>query len=386
MLRLWTNVTTSPLVERRRSSATAATAATSGPRAENNVTISSTPSSWPSRAPASTSATAPDERGDPGTSAGGADEAPEYHAVLRGPMWRTSMPSSTCSGVAGLMRCTRTAPGSSRPRPFGVAAVEHREAQAVVEPAVGVEGELGVDGEPGGEHEAGGLGHRPQAVEVGPGPLGVHVVGGDGGDPAPVVDARLEQHPEVVGQVGRRLQVDVHGQDQPGQGDGVEVLVAGAGSGPEHRRARLGQEVLDDDLLHVAPAGVGLGDGGQRVDAVLAGLADADEDAGGERDGQLAGCLERGQAALGGLVGRAPVGLEVRVERLDHHPLRGSHRPQGGELVGVEGAGVGVGQQTDLVDHQTGHGGQVGRPWTRSLAGPATPPPPGTAPRVARPG
>lgn len=49
-----------------------------------------------------------------------------------------------------------------------------------------------------------------------------------------------------------------------------------------HRRSRLGQEVLDDHLLHVAPAGVAGGDGGERLDAVGAALAEADQDAGRE--------------------------------------------------------------------------------------------------------
>ena len=52
-----------------------------------------------------------------------------------------------------------------------------------------------------------------------------------------------------------------------------------------HRGARLGQEVLDDHLLHVAVAARGRrAMASERVDALGAGLADADEDAGGERD------------------------------------------------------------------------------------------------------
>ena len=54
-----------------------------------------------------------------------------------------------------------------------------------------------------------GLGDLAQAVERRPRPLGVDVVGGDRRDAAPVVDAGVEQHAEVVGQVRRRLQVDV---------------------------------------------------------------------------------------------------------------------------------------------------------------------------------
>ena len=63
-------------------------------------------------------------------------------------------------------------------------------------------------------------------------------------------------------------------------------------------------------------------DGLERGDDVGAVLADADEDPGRERDGELAGGLERGEPALGRLVGRAAVAVEVGIERLDHHPLR----------------------------------------------------------------
>src|SRR5581483_1571387 len=50
--------------------------------------------------------------------------------------------------------------------------------------------------------------------------------------------------------------------------------------------------------------------------AIGAILADADEDAGGERDRQPAGGVERGQAALGRLVRRAAVALEIGPQRL----------------------------------------------------------------------
>ena len=126
-----------------------------------------------------------------------------------------------------------------------------------------------------------------------------------------------------------------------------------------HRGAGLGQEVLDDHLLHVAVAAMRRGDRLERGDAVGAGLADADEDAGGERDRELAGGLERGQAPLGRLVGRAAVAVEVVAERLDHHPLAGRDGSQRGELVGVERAGVGVGQQAGLVEHELRHRGEV---------------------------
>ncbi len=103
-----------------------------------------------------------------------------------------------------------------------------------------------------------------------------------------------------------------------------------------HRGAVLRQEVLDDHLLHVTVARVAVGDRVERVEPFGAGLADADEDPGGERDLGPARGLEGREPAFGGLVGGADVrtaGLaESRCERLDHHPLRRADRPEPGEL------------------------------------------------------
>ena len=52
---------------------------------------------------------------------------------------------------------------------------------------------LRVDGQPRGEHLARGLGRGAQPLELGPRPFRVHVVGGDGRDAAPVVDAGGER-------------------------------------------------------------------------------------------------------------------------------------------------------------------------------------------------
>ena len=74
-------------------------------------------------------------------------------------------------------------------------------------------------------------------------------------------------------------------------------------------------------------------------------VADADQDAGGEGDGQLARRLQRGQPARRLLVGRAAVRRQVVAQRLEHHPLAGRHLAQPGQLVAEERAGVGVGEQ-----------------------------------------
>ena len=149
------------------------------------------------------------------------------------------------------------------------------------------------------------------------------------------------------------------GEDGAGQRDGVQEVLGGARRGPVHGRPRLGQEVLDDHLLDVAVPFVGGGDGLQGGGAVGPGLADADQDPRGERDAQPAGRLEGVEPASRRLVRGAAVGLEIPAQRLDHHPLAGRHRAQGGQLVGEERPGVGVGQQAGLFHDQAAHGDQV---------------------------
>src|SRR5438552_12842508 len=72
-----------------------------------------------------------------------------------------------------------------------------------------------------------------------------------------------------------------------------------------HARAWLCAEILDDDFLDVTVALVQLAQGEQRLDALAAGLADADQDAGGERYRHLAGRGDAVEPARRLLVGRA---------------------------------------------------------------------------------
>ena len=64
------------------------------------------------------------------------------------------------------------------------------------------------------------------------------------------------------------------------------------------------------------------------------------------------GGLQGGQAPFGGLVRGPPVGGEVGVEGLDHHPLAGRDGPERGQVGKAEGAGIGVGEETGLLAHQ----------------------------------
>ena len=218
---------------------------------------------------------------------------------------------------------------------------------------------VGVDGQPGRQHVTRRLGHRAQDVERGPGPLGVDVVGRDRRDPAPVVDAGGEQRAKSSERLGGACRCTSGGRTRRATAMAHCRSSGGQGRRPEHGGARLGQEVLDDHLLHVPVAGCEAGDGLQRGELARPVVADADQDAGGEGDGQLAGRLEGGQASRGFLVGRTA----VRVEALGGATRASSPgwpRPRaGGQLVGVEGAGVGVGEQPDLVQDEAAHGGEV---------------------------
>ena len=126
-----------------------------------------------------------------------------------------------------------------------------------------------------------------------------------------------------------------------------------------HGRARLGQEVLHDHFLDVAPASMARGDGLQRRQPIGERLADAHEDPSGVGDGQLAGCFERGEPPSRFLVGRSPVAVEVRVQRLQHHPLAGRHLAQRRQFARGHGARVGMGEQPGLVAYKAAHLDQV---------------------------
>jgi hypothetical protein len=157
--------------------------------------------------------------------------------------------------------------------------------------------------------------------------------------------------------------VDARVEQDPGGRDRPQIVLEGRGGGAGHGRARLGAEVLDDHLLDVPVAAVGGGDGGQRLQPLGPGLADPDQDPGGERDGQLPGRLQGGQPAFWQLGLAAGVGATGLVQplrqRLEHHALAGADPAQGGQLGREQSAGVGVGQQAGLLQDQPARAGQV---------------------------
>jgi hypothetical protein len=108
----------------------------------------------------------------------------------------------------------------------------------------------------------------------------------------------------------------------------ASVILGWTGGRRAHRRSRFGEEILDDDFLHMPVLNVALGDGGERVDAVDLGLADPDEDAGGERNREPASSVEGGEPAPGRLVRSSSMGNQIGPQGLDHHPLRRRNRPK----------------------------------------------------------
>ena len=213
---------------------------------------------------------------------------------------------------------------------------------------------LGVDGEALAQREALGLGAGGEVVDLGPGAFGVDVVGGERGDPAPVVDARADHQRVLVhaaalraDEVGRRLDVRLGSHDQSGDGDGGGHLLALDVGPVHHRGVRLGAEVLHDDLLETA---VAAGDPAHREDRVRPvgeRLADAQQQAGGEGDAGTTGVLQGAQPDGRVLVGAAVVGLALLLEQtpgggLQHHAHRGRDRLEALEVRPGQHPGVEV--------------------------------------------
>ena len=225
---------------------------------------------------------------------------------------------------------------------------------------------LRLRGQPLHQVVAGLGGDGGQLVQRRPRPFGVDVVRRQRRNAAPVVDARADQRQALVArhQVRRRLDAHLRAEHQPGDRDrGQEVVDPGVGR-RGHRGVILGPEVLHDHFLDVPELLVrpadrvhGLGALGQR-------LADADQQAGGERDRQPAGVGQRAQPHLRVLVGaavvRQPLGLEQPPRRgLQHHAHRRRDRLEPRQLRPAHHAGIQVRQQAGLLEHPDRHRAHV---------------------------
>ncbi len=231
-------------------------------------------------------------------------------------------------------------------------------------PALEIGDELRVDREAWRELEAVRLRGRPEPLDLGPRCLRVDVVDRHGRDAAPVVDPGVQQLGEVVvGQVRRHLQVHVSGQKlarrprRPDQLVERGLLVRG------HLRARLRAEVLDDHLLDVPVALVQRRNRLERLQPLLARLADPDQDPGRERHVQLAREPDRLQPRFRELVRGAVVRHALLQQpercRLQHQPHRGRDRPQEEQVLPGHHARVQMGKEPGLREDEVGHARQV---------------------------
>src|SRR5207302_10996466 len=113
-------------------------------------------------------------------------------------------------------------------------------------------------------------------------------------------------------EVGRRLQMCLRAQHDARDRDRPEQVLERRLRRVGHTCSTFGPEVLDDDLLDVTVTLCELADREQRFEAFLAGLADPDQDPGGERDSLPPRMLERLESPSRELVRRADVWTAAR--------------------------------------------------------------------------
>ena len=183
-------------------------------------------------------------------------------------------------------------------------------------------------------------------------------------DATPVVDAGIDQLLVDAGrQVGGRLDVHLGTEDQAGPGDGPAQLVEVGLVSVGQLGVGLGAEVLDDHFLDVTVLPVQVGDGTKGIEPFLARLADADENAGGERHLEFAGQTDRLQSHRRMLVGRAKMHAALLAQplagRFQHDALARRDLAQRRDLLARHDTGIGVRQQAGLAQHQGAHGSEV---------------------------
>ncbi len=160
-----------------------------------------------------------------------------------------------------------------------------------------------IDGQSRYQVLAGLCGDARKPLQAGPRRLGVDVIHRNRRDAAPVVDAGIDELLRVRAvQVRRRLDAHVRTEHLSGHGDRPQQLLACRRGSKRHFRARLGHEVLHDDLLDMPVFAVQVPQREQAVETLRPRFADPDEDAAGERHPRPPGGADRLQAHLGILV------------------------------------------------------------------------------------
>ena len=239
-----------------------------------------------------------------GSRRGGWVSAPEYQAVERRPICTTSAPVPTLA--AAWCRSGQVAPGSSRPRPSASersctgkrTAGSSQRSGSTASAHDGWSVSRGASARPRSSVTA----RRVRSAGQGRSGLTWSMVTGE--TPPQSSRPASSRSPSRSGseRFGGAWTWTSGGSTSRARAIARTWSSGGHGAVGAHRGAGLGQEVLDDDLLHVPVPGVARRDRLERLDPVDLVLADADQDAGGEGDRELARRLEGGQPTLGRLV------------------------------------------------------------------------------------
>src|SRR5262249_47085946 len=132
-----------------------------------------------------------------------------------------------------------------------------------------------------------------------------------------------------------------------------EVVLEGRGGRMWHTGCGLRPKILNDDFLYVPVSVVERAQRQQRIDSLLAGFPDADQNARGERHALLAGRVDARQPRLRMLVGRAMVGAAALAQPLgygfEHEALGEGDGAQRGHVGWRQMARIEVWKQSGLL-------------------------------------
>ena len=167
----------------------------------------------------------------------------------------------------------------------------------------------------------------------------------------------------VRAKIGRRLDVHDRPEDEAGGRDRPDLLLERGLGRAGHPGAGLGAEILDDHFLDVPVALVEIADGEQRLDALEARLADADQDSRGEGHAGATSGVDRRKPRRGMLVGgaemRAATPRKPLGSRFQHDALRCRNAAQPPYPSLVHEAGVEMRQQSRLFEDDRGRSFEV---------------------------
>jgi hypothetical protein len=184
------------------------------------------------------------------------------------------------------------------------------------------------------------------------------MVRSDRRDAAPVVNAGPQQQIELsVDQVGRGLDAHLRPQHEPRHGHRGREVPQLRVRHAAHGRVRLGAEVLDDHFLDVPELPGQVADLKERLGPFRQRLADADQQAGGERHAHPAGVGEHPQPdrrllVRGAVVRAARLGPQTGGRGLQHHAHARRHRLEPLQIRPAHHARVQMWQQAGLLQHR----------------------------------